>query len=281
VNIDDVLNVFSADVRPRLRSLLDNLGNGLTGRGVALREAFAELGPFLANAGRITAQLAERSSMTSQLIHNASVLTGVLGQRQLQLRQMVTYLGGTLTNLQAGSVDLDATLHALPPTLSALDSSFTAVRGVLGDVNTAVKSLYPVADNLPSSLAAIRALSASADPAVRALQQPVAKLVPFTQALRPIAANLAAAATTLRPQVPALDKTTIDLAKCKTGVQGFFQWDASISKFGDAAGPVPRGNLVLGLGTNALTSGPFEHFVPECSPGQPVGGRPATLSDMG
>ena len=280
VNIDDVLNTFSADSRSRLRSLLANMGNGLADRGAALREAFAELSPFLVNAGRITTQLGDRNSMTRQLVHNASVLTGVLGQRQTELRRLEVYLGSTVKNLQAGSTNLDATLHALPPTLSALRNSFTTVSSVLGDVNNAVTSLDPVADQLPTSLSAIKALSASADPAVKALQQPVSKLVPFTQALRPISASLETTVKALTPQVPAFDKTTTDLANCKKGVQGFFQWDASISKLGDAAGPVPRGNLVIGAGTSAITPGPFAGFVPECTSGTPVGGRAVTTADL-
>ena len=43
----------------------------------------------------------------------------------------------------------------------------------------------------------------------------------------------------LSPQVGTFNHTTQDLVLCQKGVQGFFQWDASMSKFGDVRGPEP------------------------------------------
>jgi ABC-type transporter Mla subunit MlaD len=279
VRVDEVLNVFAPDVRARLRDLLDGFGNGMRDNGAALREAFVELVPLLQTAGNITDQLARREPLTRRLVHNAAVLTSELGRRDRQLRRLVDDMGVTLKTVQAGSGDLDATLRALPPTLTAVDSSFAAVRGVLGDVNTAVRSLDPVAERLPVSLAALRRLGAEVQPAVRALQRPVARLVPFTQALAPVARNLRTTISTLRPQVPTVDKVTKGLESCERGVQGFFFWDASISKFGDDFGMVPRGNVAVGVGSSAVTEGPFEQAVPACTPGRAIGGRPADESD--
>lgn len=280
VRVDEVLNVFQPEVRVRLRELLDGLGNGTRDNGAALREAFVELVPFLRTAGNITEQLARREPLTRRLVHNTAVLTSELGRRDQQIRRLVNDMGTTLKTVQAGAGDLDATLRALPPTLTSIDSSFAAVRGVLGDVNAAVQSLYPVADRLPVSLRALRRLGAEAQPALHALQRPVARLVPFAQALSPLSKNLGISATTLRPQIPSIDKVSKGLAGCRRGIQGFFFWDASISKYGDNHGPVPRGNLTVGVGTSAFNEGPFEQAVPACTPGRAMGGRPATAKDM-
>src|SRR6202043_2487144 len=118
---------------------------------------------------------------------------------------------------------------ALPPTLSDLHTSLASVSGVLGDFNAAVKSLYPVANMLPTALGAVRRLSASASPAVRALQTPVQRLGPLARYLVPLSANLSVSVNRLLPQVPALDKATTDLAGCRTGVQGFFEWNPSLA----------------------------------------------------
>ena len=280
VSIDDVLNVFRANERLRLRALLDNLGNGLRDRGAALRTAFVELAPLLQVAGRISQQLAIRAPLTQQLVHNTALLTTELGRRQQQLRALINEGSSTLTTLQSGSSDLAATLHELPPTLGAIDSSFTAVRGVLPNVNAAVAGLYPVAGQLPTALAALRRLSASAMPAVQALRGPVGSLVPLAQGLVPLSSNLSAAISTLAPQVATIDHTTADLAACKKGVQGFFQWNASISKFGDVRGPVPRGNVVLGGGSNSSINAPNEYTPKACTAGYPIGGRLPTAADQ-
>jgi ABC-type transporter Mla subunit MlaD len=279
VNLADVLDVFRADERTRLRALLDNFGNGLRDRGAALRTAFAEAVPFLQVAGRVSAQIAARRPMTQRLVHNAAVLTTELGRRDTELRRLVREGSATLSTLQSGSGDLGATLRQLPPTMAAIDSSFAAVTGVLGDVDGAVKSLYPVADRLPDSLAAVRRLNTSAAPAVRALQTPVRRLVPFAQSLAPLARNLSRAVGALRPQVDTIDLVTKRVAGCKKGIQGFFQWDASMSKYGDVRGPVPRGNVVAGPQATGLLSSPDEYAPQACTPGKAIGGRVPTPAD--
>jgi hypothetical protein len=95
-----------------------------------------------------------------------------------------------------------------------------------------------------------------------------------------VARNLMTTVSTLRPQVPTVDKVTKGLEGCERGVQGFFFWDASISKFGDDFGMVPRGNVAVGVGSSAITEGPFEQAVPACAPGRAMGGRPAEQKDF-
>jgi hypothetical protein len=98
--------------------------------------------------------------------------------------------------------------------------------------------------------------------------------VPLAQSLQPLSANLNRASTALRPQTDTLKYVTDLLVKCQTGVQHFFQWNVSISKFGDARGPVPRGNVVLGASSGGgILRDPSEYFPPSCAPGKPIGGR--------
>jgi ABC-type transporter Mla subunit MlaD len=278
VNVDDVLNVFGADTRASLRTLLDNLGNGLADRGASLREGFVDAVPFIEVAGRLSAQLAERAPLVRQLVHNAAVLTDDLGQNQASLRQLITSGSATLTTLEDGSQNLNATLADLPPTLTDLKSSLSSVSGVVGTVDTAIKSLYPVANDLPTSLAAVRRLSASASPAVQALQTPVQRLVPLAQQLVPLSANLSTTVSRLLPQVPALSKLIGDLAGCRTGVQGFFEWNPSLAKYGDERGQSPRGNVALGAQSSGVLTDPFEQAESACTSGMPIGGSPATAA---
>jgi len=281
VHVGDVLNTLRGTERARLQTLLDQLGNGSADRGVALRRSFAALQPFIVGAGQLTAALAERRAATRRLIHNAAVLTTELGRRQRQLRTLVEAGSATLGTLQEGSSDLDATLRQLPPSLRAIRSSFAAVRAVLDDVDRGVGDLYPALDELPAALKSIRALNASLGPAVAALQRPVADLVPLVTALVPVSSDLSETFSALRPQVGAVDKVTTDLAKCKRAVQGFFQWDASIAKFADNRGPVPRGNLVFTRPAEVAVPGVgLRRPVGEsCTPGVAIGGRPTEPRD--
>lgn len=279
VNLDDVLNAFTADQRASLRSLLDNLGNGLADRGASLRDAFVQSVPFVELAGRLSQQLADRAPLVRRLVHNMAVLTTDLGQNQASLRQLITSGSQTLTTLQSHSQSFNDTLAALPPTLSELRSSLSSVSKVLGPVDGAIRSLYPVADRLPNSLTAIRRLGASASPAVRALRTPIQKLVPLARYLVPLSSNLSKTVTRLLPQVPVLNKTTNDLAECRTGVQGFFQWNPSLAKYGDERGQSPRGNVAAGAQSTGFLTDPFEKAETSCDGGTSIGGRVPTPAD--
>jgi virulence factor Mce-like protein len=280
VNIDEVLNTFQPDARRRLRTLLDDLGHGMEDRGESLRAVFVQLVPFLQGAGQLADQLADRDDIVRRLIHNTNVLTEELGSREVQLRTLLTEGGQTLTTLQDGSADLDATLRELPPTLSTVQRTFTAVRGTLGDVDTAVRALYPVADRLPTSLTDLRELAETADPAVDALRKPVSDLVPFASELRPLAGNLDRAISALAPETDTIDKVTRDLELCEQPIVNFFQWNASISKFGDKRGSIPRGNLVLGARYSSFLHDPNEIAPQACSPGRPIAGRVPRPEDL-
>jgi phospholipid/cholesterol/gamma-HCH transport system substrate-binding protein len=273
VNIAEVLDMFGPSQRVRLRTLLDELGNGTADNGRALRQIFVTTAPFVDAAGRIARQLAARRPQVQRLVHNTAVLTTELGRRETQLRTLLDAGAATLSTLQESAPDLNATLNELPQVLSAVDTSFAATRQVIPDVDAAVKALDPVADELPSSLAGLRSLGAELRPALRALRTPVAKLVPLAQTLKPVSQDADRAVRALAPQTDTVDKVSKDLALCKTGVQGFFQWNASISKFGDSRGPIPRGNVVVGAQSSSLFNDPNEYAPQACTPGKVIGGR--------
>lgn len=278
VNLDDVLDVFNADARASLRDLLNNMGNGLADRGASLREGFVEALPFVEAAARLSQQLSDRATLVRQLVHNSAILTADLGANQTSLRALIGSGSATLETLENNATNFNNTLAALPPTLTDLHSSLASVSGVLGDVDTAVRSLYPLANELPSSLSAVRLLGASASPAVQALQTPVQKLVPLVRYLVPLSNNLSLTVSRLLPQVPALDQATRDLAACRTGVQGFFEWNPSLAKYGDDRGQSPRGNVAAGAQSSGTLTDPFEQAEQACTPGMPIGGAVATAA---
>ncbi|HEX6388032.1 MAG TPA: MlaD family protein [Solirubrobacteraceae bacterium] len=279
VDINDVLGTFKAPVRQRLHTLVDQLGNGMADRGARLRTAFAQFIPFIQDAGKISRQLAAREPLVRRLVHNTAVLTSTIAARQRRLDTLVDSGSRTLATLRDARGNLGATLDALPATLRAVDSSFTALRGVLPDVDTAVRSLGPVAGRLPGALDDLQRLNASAAPAVAKLRAPVQELTPLSAALRPVSHDLAATLDALQPQVPVIGKVTRDVADCKRGVVGFFQWNLSLGKYGDSRGPYPRGNLAVGAQSSSLLNDPSEFFGTNCTPGRPIAGRPAKPSD--
>jgi len=281
VKINDVLNTLQSNERTRLSQLLDNLGNGLQDQGAGLRAAVEEFTPFIARAGDIADALAARESMTKRLVHNASVLTTDLGTRERELRTLVREGSATLGTLQDSSRDLDQTLAELPATAREIVSSLRAVRGVVDDVDTAVNDLGPVADALPPALRTARRLNSELAPAVRRLQRPVRRLVPLVSALRPVSGDLSRVFAALAPRLPSIDKITKSVTACEDAIIHFFQWNASLSKFGDARAPIPRGNLAVGVPDSGAPGLKKRDPAENCAGGATTDGRVPTKEDEG
>jgi ABC-type transporter Mla subunit MlaD len=275
VNVADVLDAFDPAVRAHLYDVLDQLGNGLQDRGAMLRRAFMDVGPLLSAASRMSAQLARRGELTRQLVHNTSVLSQVLARRTGQLRTLLISGSDTLAALSnRDGTDLEATLRRLPPTFDAISGSFSAVDRLLPDLNDALIRLAPVANALPSSLHALRSLSASADPALRALRTPVTKLVPFAVAIPPVAGQLGSALRLLAPQVADISHVTDDLVECPQVPYAFFNWTASLGKYIDTYGSIPRGDIAVGLDSTTVLKDPNIVPAKSCAGGTTIGSAP-------
>jgi ABC-type transporter Mla subunit MlaD len=274
-NLAEVLNTFQPDVRTQLYNLIDQLGNGLADRGADLRQTFVLLAPFLQIAGNVSRQLAVRSVLTRQLVHNAAALTDLLASRSTQLRELVSSGSQTLESLSiAGGTPLRETIAQLPPTLVALQRFLTQTDGLLPPLNRAAGALQPVADQLPTSLANLKALGVSADPALRRLRAPVQKLVPLAGQLQPFASDLAGSLQRIAPQVSDVNSLTQDLADCTKQINEFFNWDASMAKLHVSIGQQVRGNAnfgfysVPGFKQSNYTTGS------QCDGGAPLGNVP-------
>jgi ABC-type transporter Mla subunit MlaD len=280
INLSEVLDQFQPGVRAHLYDLLNELGNGLQDRGAYLRRAFIDLAPFLNIAGKISTELAAHADYTKQLIHNAAVLSSILGHRTRQLHNLI--LAGT-TTLQAlstaGGRPLQETIHQLPPTLSVLQPTLAYIDGLLPNLDRAFVNLGPVADKLPSALPELKRFAERADPAVRALQTPVVKLVPLAESLSPLSADLAKSLTAIAPQTAYVDRITQDVSRCPKQIDEFFNWTQSVGKYYDAFGSYPRAAFAFGFytlpgDTNRQQTAPIK----QCSGGSlPIGGIPTPL----
>src|SRR5437764_391693 len=89
VQVEDVLQAFSPDVRAHMAVMLRNFGGGMADRGYDLRKAFVAIAPLIRVADRTAGQLARRGDLTRRLVHNTGVLTGELARRDESLRRLV------------------------------------------------------------------------------------------------------------------------------------------------------------------------------------------------
>jgi len=270
VTVPDVLDTLQPDQRLGLHRVLDQLGNGLADGGANLRRAFVSATPFLEEAGELTRQIALRKRVTKRLVENTTILTEELGRREAEIRRLVNSGSVALGALQEGSADLDATLAELGPAADELVTTLAGLRGALDDIDSGIAALYPVAEQLPDALADVRALSSDLDPAIRSLDPLVERLLDPLRSALSLSRNGTSAARALRPQVPVLDRLTRRLVDCEDGVIGFFQWNASLSKWGDATAPIPRGTFAIGVPDVGVGGLPKREPPPACTPGVPI-----------
>ena len=249
-NLADVLNAFQPDVRTQMYNLIDQLGNGLADRGADLKQAFVLLSPFLKIAGNVAGQLAVRSTLTKELVHNAAFLSTVLSSRSTQLHNLVVNGSKTLQALATqGGAPLQTTIQNLPEMLHTTVTIFEAAQRAFPNTEAVIAAAHPVAADLPQGLTNLQNLARSANPAVVKLETPVQKLVPLAQQLQPFSADLAGSLTQIKPQITNVDQATTAVSDCTLEINEFFNWDTSMSKWVDELGPFVRGNFNFGFYT--------------------------------
>lgn len=270
VQIGAVLDVFNADVRPRVAQAIDSLGRGLGDHGDELRRALTQLAPFLDSARRLTHETAIRRRQTARLVHNVTALNQELADRDDDVSGLVRSGSGVVSELARTDRPLADLIQQLPPTLRALPRSFATLRGTSDDLDRALVALRPAARALPEGLDAVEQLAPDLQTGASALRQPLPALRRLAQALPRLTSDLAAGVSTLRPQAPRLNRVTAAVVPCKLAVSKFFQWTISVGKFYGVRGAVLRGDPIIGTNTAAgvvkdsgLTS------TPDCAAGGP------------
>ena len=254
VDISRVLQVFDSDTRSNLTTLMNEMGTGLQGNGMNLRWAFTQLTPFLTTARDVSNALNDRRTALKRLVHNFAQLTTELGSKDKQLAGLVRNGEATLGELARRDQPLSQTIAALPGTLYNLQGAMANLRTVQTSLDPALTKLLPVASALPSSLDALRTLGVQALPAVRALTPAVQRLVPLARDLQPTADSLSSALANLRTQAPSFDRLTQYTEPCLDVIRQFFSNTPSVTKFCNAHGVYPRGEVVAG--SDAVLGGP-------------------------
>jgi len=234
VEVGTVLNVMDHGTRENAAALLNELGRGLDDRGRNLKWAFAQLGPFLETAERLTTALAARRTNLARLVHNFGGITAEMGDHDRQLAGFIRSADATLGELSRNDGPFAATLAELPGTLRTMRSSFAHLRRTEDRLDPALRSLQPVAESLPAALDALDDFSRDAQPALSALRPSVRRLRSLVRTLRPTSAALETTFTRLRPLAPKFDSITekAEPEQCRTYIGQFLTRLMSITKFG-------------------------------------------------
>ncbi len=162
-DLQQVFNTFDQPTRAKLRTLVDELGGGLAGRGDQLNQSIpsgqrdvadlaqisatlnardAELQAVIASLNTVATELArsDRRASLGLLIRSTRQLMGNLQRQQAQLQQAVVSADYALGNLNQG---LQGTAPALSGIAAALPGTVAATTQLLGPLGTSSNALLP------------------------------------------------------------------------------------------------------------------------------------------
>ena len=167
VDLDEVVNVLDGDTRARLQVLINEAGTGLSGRRADWSETLRVLGPTLADADAVVAELTRDNRSLAQLMESGSGVVSRLSAERRQLTRLVTVARDAMRTTAERRAELQRTLASAPATLRT-------ARGFLADLEATTEPLGPAARLLAESgpplstaLAELPDFQRAADPTLR------------------------------------------------------------------------------------------------------------------
>ncbi|HEU4979193.1 MAG TPA: MlaD family protein [Solirubrobacteraceae bacterium] len=260
INLDEFLAGLDADSRDYLRLLVNGAGTGIGGNGRQLAAVFKRFDPTARNLRRITALLVSRHAHISRAIHDFSLLAGALGERDRQLAGFVQSSNAVLSTFAQEDGSLRESLALLPDALRRTGAGLAKVTPFARTAGAALARLQPAADSLAAGLAASRPFLRSTTPVIQNELRPFARVAtPTFATLRPAAAGLVPTTRDLTTTFSVFERFLNELAFAPAGKPGYLYYLAwaghnfdSIFSFGDANGPMGRGQVLVNCDAQAV-----------------------------
>jgi phospholipid/cholesterol/gamma-HCH transport system substrate-binding protein len=262
VNLDEILASLDTDTRSYLQILVNGGGKALADDAPAdLRETLKRFEPTNRDLKRATELLAERRRNLERVIHNFSLLTGELADRDDQLAEFVGSANANFRALAAADVNIRESLRLLPGTLTTARDTLESADAFARQLGPTSSALRPTARNLGPALEATRPFLRTTTPVIEN------QLRPFSRDVRPTVRELRRAAAGLEPLTPRLTRTfeflndlLNTLAYNPPGSEeGYLFWASWVNHGGatifgtqDAHGPIRRGVIVTSCSSVTL-----------------------------
>ena len=250
VNFDEILQSLDADTRSYLQLLVGGGANGLAGQGRRLSGTLKRFEPTGRALARLNGALARRQANVRRTIHNFSLLSRALGDKDDQLATLVDSSNRVFRAFANQDARIRESLQLLPATLSTTDTALTKTDALAVELRRALGNLRPTARALGPALRDVRPFLTDTTPVIRDQLRPFARDVqPTVRDLRPAAADLAVVTPRLTTSLGVVNELLNTLSYNPPGPEeGFLFWaswanhdGASIFSTQDAHGPVRRG----------------------------------------
>jgi len=261
VNLDEILSALDSDTRDYLLLLLNDGAQGLgsEAKGRDLARAIRRIQPTARYSRAINEQLETRRQNIARVVHNFSLLTDALGQKDTQLADFVQNSNAVFSTLAGQDASLRGILNRLPGTLKTTQTTLGKVKTMADQLGPTLNDLRPAARALGPSLRQTRPFLRQSTPVIKNEIRPFTRAaLPTVKQLRPAMRDLAAATPDLTASFKVVNRLLNEISYNPPGKQdeGFLFWQAWVNHAGDslfssqdAHGPIRRGLIVLSCQT--------------------------------
>jgi len=265
IKLDQILAQLDTDTRDYLKLLVTGAGEGLHGQGKTLSADFRRFAPLGRDLAKLNGALAVRHRFIAESIHNFGVVVKALGDKDKQLKELVSSSNVVFRTLADEDANLHSALQQLPPTLKTTNTALIKANRLATVLGPTLQELRPAARALGPTLQKTRPFLKITTPIIKNEIRPFARdAKPTVHALRPAAADLAAATPNLVKTFSVVNYLLNELTYNPAGAEdeGYLFWVAwanhdgnTIFQTQDAQGAVRRGTFEAScstLGTLAL-----------------------------
>ncbi|MGE4425436.1 MAG: MlaD family protein [Solirubrobacteraceae bacterium] len=159
VELDDILDVFDGETRPRFQALTRSFSRALRGRGNDLYAAAAQIEPTLDAAEPVLRVLDRQSASVRAGIRDLGTTFSAIGAQQAAIGDLIVH-GRAVTSTTAGiEPALRATVRALPAVVGQAERTLVTARRVAGDAAPVLADLRPVVPLIQPTLRDLRSLA--------------------------------------------------------------------------------------------------------------------------
>ncbi len=175
VDIDQLFNTLDPETTDGLAKVIQGFGTWYRGRGLEARKGLPYLSPSLNATVGLIEKLNSDQPALEQMLQSTSSVVGTLAAKGPTLTNLVTNANISLGAIGDENESLAEALQYLPQTLRRGSTTFVNLRTTLNSVDQLVAASKPATKNLAPFLADLEPLLTEADPTLTNLALTVSK----------------------------------------------------------------------------------------------------------
>jgi phospholipid/cholesterol/gamma-HCH transport system substrate-binding protein len=244
-NLSEILAVLDTSTRASLQVLINEAGEGLSGRADDFGELLAVLPDSLEQTSRLVGALGEDNRSLANLLTESHQVVSAVAQERPALARLIQSANRALAATSADDDNLAATISNAPGALRELSGSLGQLEDTARPLQPMAAALQRSAQPLAGVLRELPRVRGEATAALHSVAQTAPELgdladtgTPLLRGLAPTSKRLERFSDTLAPTTKTLDLTAPDLLAALEG------W-ARATQTRDGLGFVFRGSLIL------------------------------------